>query len=73
MEQIESPDLPVFRVRDISQHYSEPTFDIVFYDEASGVCRHSDSVWGTRDDAELVADRLERDQAMPAHWEIVNA
>lgn len=73
MPPFSSTSFGVFRVRDISQHYTEPTFDVVFQDERAGVLRCSETVWGSQHEAILQAERLEREQARPEHWEVIGS
>lgn len=42
-----------FVVRDISDQYEAPTFDLIFRDLEHGVERCSDSVWSSREQASL--------------------
>lgn len=60
-----------FRVRDISAHYDEPRFDLVFDDEENGVERYSESVWDTEPQAQIQATMLEDAQVRPVHWDVL--
>lgn len=60
-----------FRVRDISEQYGQPRFDLVFEDVDSGVERYSESVWETEAQAQIQASMLEEALARPAHWDVV--
>lgn len=59
-----------FQVRDISGHYDEPTFDIIFHDDENGVERYSEAVWNCKEQAVLEAERFDEAQLRPVHWEI---
>lgn len=59
-----------FRVRDLSEHYDAPAFDLVFHDTENGVERHSEAVWSSKEQAALEAERLDAAQLRPVHWEV---
>ncbi|MFC0709527.1 hypothetical protein [Azorhizophilus paspali] len=58
-----------FQVRDISAQYSGPTFDLIFHDTESKVIRYSEAIWDSEALALAEADRLEKSQAHPVHWD----
>lgn len=60
-----------FRVRDISEHYGQPRFDLVFYDVDGRVERYSESVWDTEAQAQIQAAMLDEAQARPVHWDVL--
>lgn len=57
-----------FAVRDLSERYGKPTFDILFRDEDQGVVRCSEKLWDCPAQAAAAADHLERQQHRPSHW-----
>lgn len=59
-----------FQVRDISQSYDGPTFDVIFHDDEYGVERYSEAIWSTRAEAQAAADQLEAAGKRPTHWDI---
>ncbi len=61
-----------FRVRDISQDYGMPRFDLIFDDFENAVERYSESVWDTQAQAQIQADMLDEAQARPVHWDVVS-
>lgn len=74
------PDMSIFRsphgevparrfaVRDLSERYGKPTFDILFRDEAQAVLRCSEKLWDCPAQAEAAADDMERRLHRPSHW-----
>ncbi len=53
-----------FRVRDISQDYGMPRFDLIFDDFENAVERYSESVWDTQAQAQIQADMLRLDLSL---------
>lgn len=62
-----------FEVRDISDQYSSPTFDLIFRDQEHGVKRCSDSVWSSHEQASLAAEALEDSNRRPVHWGVLES
>ncbi|WP_217191166.1 hypothetical protein [Pseudomonas shirazica] len=62
-----------FVVRDISDQYEAPTFDLIFRDLEHGVERCSDSVWSSREQASLAAEALEKADRRPVHWGVLKS
>lgn len=60
-----------FFVRDISEHYAVPTYDLIFRDSENGVERFSESVWATQEQATVAADLLDKSNRRPLHWEVL--
>lgn len=62
-----------FYVRDISNEYAAPTFDLIFRDQEHGVERCSDSVWSSHEQASVAAEALERADRRPVHWGVLKS
>lgn len=64
------PLLPgsLFAVRDVSAHYGEPAFDILFRDPEHRVVRCSDKLWACAAQAEAEAFAMELRGYRPQHW-----
>ncbi|MBB3105419.1 hypothetical protein [Azomonas macrocytogenes] len=60
-----------FLVRDVSDHYGTPTFDLLYHDLENGVLRCSEQVWDSSAQAEIDAERLANSQLAPLHWEVL--
>ncbi|SEJ51289.1 hypothetical protein SAMN04244579_04648 [Azotobacter beijerinckii] len=59
-----------FSVRDLSERYDSPTFDIIFHDRENGVERYSEAIWTSPEQAAIEAKRLDEAQLRPVHWDI---
>lgn len=64
---------PRFVVRDISEQYPDPTFELVFRDYEHGVERCSDCVWNSYEEARQAADVLEKSERRPFHWGVLQS
>jgi hypothetical protein len=62
-----------FVVRDISDQYEAPTFDLIFRDQEHGVERCSDSVWSSHEQALVAAEALEKADRRPVHWGVLKS
>lgn len=62
-----------FVVRDISDQYEAPTFDLIFRDQEHGVERCSDSVWSSHEQASVAAEALEKADRRPVHWGVLKS
>lgn len=62
-----------FVVRDISDQYEAPTFDLIFRDLEHGVERCSDSVWSSHEQASVAAETLEKADRRPVHWGVLKS
>ena len=62
-----------FVVRDISDQYEAPTFDLIFRDQEHGVERCSDSVWSSHEQASVAAEALEKADRHPVHWGVLKS
>lgn len=60
-----------FQVRDLSEHYDSPTFDIIFHDRENGVERYSEAIWTSPEQATIEAKRLDEAQLRPVHWDVI--
>lgn len=62
-----------FVVRDISDQYQAPTFDLIFRDQEHGVERCSDSVWSTYEQASAAAGAMDAADRRPVHWGVLKS
>lgn len=62
-----------FVVRDISDQYETPTFELIFRDQEHGVERGSDSVWSSHEQASLAAEALDKADRRPVHWGVLKS
>lgn len=67
------PEHKRFIVRDISDQYETPTFDMIFRDQEHGVERCSDSVWSSHEQASVAAEALEKADRRPVHWGVLQS
>ncbi|WP_047229933.1 hypothetical protein [Pseudomonas brassicacearum] len=67
------PEHKRFIVRDISDQYETPTFDLIFRDQEHGVERCSDSVWSSHEQASVAAEALEKADRRPVHWGVLQS